>query len=206
MGKVIAFTSVTLDGVMQAPGRADEDTRGGFRHGGWAIPYADQMIQGLAGEGSDTTGAMLFGRRTYEDLYAAWAHAPSNPFTEIFNATPKYVASRSLREPLVWQNSILLAGDAAEAVAGLRSSLEKDLIMLGSGELLRSLLPHGLVDRLILLIHPLLLGSGIRLFEDGAGYAELRLVDSRTSTTGVVVATYDVVTARAAALAAEQGA
>ena len=100
MSKVVAFTSVTLDGVMQAPGRPDEDTRRGFRHGGWAAPYADHVIEGLAGEGSSVTGAMLFGRRTYEDLYEVWANATDNPFTDILNSTPKYVASRSLREPL----------------------------------------------------------------------------------------------------------
>ena len=198
MSKVVAFLSVTIDGVMQAPGRPDEDTRGGFRHGGWAGPYADHVIQGLAGEGSSSTGAMLFGRRTYEDFHRVWANASGNPFTEILNNTPKYVASRSMREPLPWQNSTLLAGDAVEAVAKLRGQEGRDILILGSGELVRSLLPTGQVDRFILLIHPLVLGSGQRLFDDGLAFADLRLRDTRTSTTGVIIATYDVASAKPA--------
>lgn len=196
MSKVGAFISVTLDGVMQAPGRPDEDTRGAFRHGGWAVPYMDAMIQGLAGEGSSSIGAMLFGRRTYEDFHEVWANATGNPFTEILNATPKYVASRSMSEPLPWQNSILLEGNAVEAVARLRAQDAKDILILGSGDLVRSLLPAGQVDQFILLIHPLVLGSGQRLFDEGTANAELTLRDTRTSTTGVIIATYDVASAR----------
>jgi dihydrofolate reductase len=198
MRKVVAFISVTLDGVMQAPGRTDEDTRGGFRHGGWAGPYADKMIQGLAGEGSTDTGAMLFGRRTWEDFHKVWANASGNPFTEILNNTEKLVASRSLKAPLPWQNSTLLDGDAVEAVRKLRSTDGKDILILGSGDLIRSLLPHGQVDRFILLIHPLVLGSGQRLFDDGTAFADLELRDTRASPSGVVVATYDVGSAKPA--------
>jgi dihydrofolate reductase len=198
MSKVVAFISVTLDGVMQAPGHPDEDTRGGFRHGGWARPYADQMIQGLAGEGSTNTAAMLFGRVTYEDLRNAWAEASDNPFTDVLNRTRKYVVSRSMKEPLPWQNSTLIDGDAVEAVRKLRAAEGKDILILGSGALVRSLLPHGQVDRFILLIHPLVLGSGQRLFDAGTAYADLKLKGSRTSTTGVVVATYDVASAKPA--------
>jgi dihydrofolate reductase len=199
MAKVVAFESVTLDGVMQSPGHPDEDRRGGFEHGGWAAPYADDVIQGLAAEGSETNGSLLFGRRTYEDLYRAWAHATDNPFTEILNNTTKYLASRTLAEPLAWQSSILLGDDVPGAVAELRQRNEKDLLILGSGELVRSLLPHGLVDRFILLIHPIVLGSGIRLFEPGAAYANLRLVGApRQSTTGVIIATYEVSSAKPA--------
>ena len=192
MRKVVAFISVTLDGVMQAPGRPDEDTRGGFKHGGWAEPYADKMIQGLAGEGSADTGAMLFGRRTWEDFHKVWANASGNPFTEILNNTEKLVASRSLKAPLSWQNSTLLDGDAIAAVRRLRASDGKNVLILGSGDLIRSLLPHGQIDTFILLIHPLVLGSGQRLFDDGTAFAGLRLRDTRTSPSGVVVATYDV--------------
>ncbi len=198
MGRIIAFTSVTLDGVMQSPARPDEDTRGGFRHGGWAAGYADRMTQGLASEGSGRPGGILLGRWSYEELYRVWAHATDNPFTPIFNANPKYVVSRTLREPLPWQNSILLGGDGIRAVSDLRASFDGDLTIIGSGELIRSLLPHGLIDRFILLITPLVLGSGTRLFEPGTAHAELRLVESRTSTTGVIVATYDVAIARPA--------
>jgi dihydrofolate reductase len=198
MGRIVAFTSVTLDGVMQSPARPDEDTRGGFRHGGWGIPYSDRMTEGLAGEGGATTGGLLLGRRTYEDFYEVWPKRTDNPFTPILNASPKYVASRTLREPLPWENSILLGGDAIAAVAELRATLDKDLVVLGSGELIRSLLPHGLIDRFVLLITPLVLGSGTRLFADGTASADLRLVDSRASTKGVIVATYEVTRARPA--------
>jgi dihydrofolate reductase len=110
MRRIVAFESVTLDGVMQAPGRPDEDTRGGFVHGGWAMPYADEVIIGLAGEDASTTDAILFGRRTYEDFFGFWPNQGDNPFTETLNATQKYVVSTTLREPLPWSNSTLLEG------------------------------------------------------------------------------------------------
>jgi dihydrofolate reductase len=156
------------------------------------------MIQGLAGEGAGTTDGLLFGRKTYEDLYRVWARAKDNPFTDILNNTQKYVVSRGLREPLPWQNSTLLSGEAVQTVGELRAGEGKGLVVLGSGDLLRSLLPHGVVDRLILLIHPLVLGSGQRLLDEGTAFADLRLLDSRTSTTGVIIATYDVTAARPA--------
>jgi dihydrofolate reductase len=191
MTRIVTFTSVTLDGVMQAPGRPDEDTRGGFRHGGWAGPYADEAMGKAAGESMATTRGLLFGRRTYEDFYKVWPSRTDNPYTDILNNSPKYVASRSLKEPLPWQNSTLLAGDAVEAVAELRKQPGKDLVILGSGDLVRSLLPHGLIDRMILLIHPLVLGSGQRLFADDGDLAKLQLVETRTTPKGVVVATYE---------------
>jgi len=190
MSKVVAFISLTLDGVMQAPGRPDEDRRGGFEFGGWATAYADSVQASLAGESMTSTGALLFGRRTYEDFYAVWPNRTDNPFTEVLNNTQKYVASTTLTEPLRWSNSTLLEGDAAEAVARLRAQPGKDLVVLGSGELLRSLMRRNLVDEYILLIHPLLLGSGRRLFSEDGSFAALRLVKTRTTTTGVVIATY----------------
>jgi dihydrofolate reductase len=185
------FESVTLDGVMQAPGRPDEDRRGDFDLGGWAAPYADEVTGKLAADGMATTGGILLGRRTYEDFYGFWPKQPDNPFTDALNNTQKYVASRTLEEPLPWANSTLLRGDVAEAVAGLRERPGKDLVVLGSGELVRTLVEHGLVDRYVLLIHPLVLGSGRRLFPEGSPPASLRLVDSVTTTTGVVIATYE---------------
>jgi dihydrofolate reductase len=114
MGKLVVLTSLTLDGVMQAPGRPDEDRRGGFAHGGWAPPYADSVLGGAVGESLASTGALLLGRRTYEDLFAYWPHQPEpNPFTAVLDATQKYVASTTLAEPLPWRNSTLLRGDAA---------------------------------------------------------------------------------------------
>ena len=187
MSKVVVFTNLTLDGVMQAPARPDEDRRGGFEHGGWATPYA-AMAQ--AGESMANTGALLLGRRTYEDFYTVWPNRTGNPFTAVLNNTQKYVASTTLKEPLSWSNSTLLKGDTAEAVARLKEEPGKDLVVLGSGELVQSLMRHNLVDAYVLLIHPLVLGSGRRLFPDGGAFAALRLVDTKTTTTGVVIATY----------------
>jgi dihydrofolate reductase len=190
MGKVVVFTSLTLDGVVQAPGRPDEDPRGGFQHGGWAVPYADADQGRIATEGMATTGGIILGRRTYEDFYGYWPHQADNPFTEALNNTQKYVASATLTEPLPWQNSTLLEGDAADAVAGLKQRLDHDLVVLGSGALVQSLRRANLVDEYVLLIHPLVLGSGSRLFPEGGTVAPLRLVDTRTTSTGVLVATY----------------
>ena len=190
MSKIVVFTSLTLDGVMQAPGRPDEDRRGGFAHGGWAQPYNDPVMGKAAAEGMADTGAVLLGRRTYEDFSAYWPKQTDNPFTEVLDNTLKYVASTTLAEPLPWSNSKLLEGDAAEAVARLRQQPGKDIVVLGSGELVQSLMRGGLVDVYVLLIHPLVLGSGRRLFQDGGSFAALRLVDSRPTTTGVLIATY----------------
>jgi dihydrofolate reductase len=190
MTRIVAFESLTLDGVMQAPGRPDEDRRDGFEHGGWAVPYSDPVIGQAAQEGMGNTGGLLFGRRTYEDFHGFWPKQTGNPFTEVLDNSLKYVASTTLKEPLPWKNSRLLDGDAAEAVARLRQEPGKDLVILGSGKLAQALMRHDLIDEYILLIHPLVLGSGRRLFPDGGGPATLRLVDSKTATTGVLIATY----------------
>jgi dihydrofolate reductase len=190
MGKVVVFISLTLDGVMQAPGRPDEDRRGGFAHGGWAVPYNDEVMAGVAGEGMANPGPLLFGRQTYEDFFSFWPHQTDNPFTEVLDNSQKYVASTTLKEPLPWRNSTLLEGDAADAVAELKQQAGKDLLVLGSGELVQSLRRRDLVDQYVLLIHPLVLGSGRRLFPDGCPAAALRLVKTVTTTTGVIIATY----------------
>jgi len=190
MGRVIAFTSLTLDGVMQAPGRPDEDRRDGFEHGGWALVYADPVQGRVVGERMATGPALLFGRRRYEDFYAVWPNRTDNPFADVLNNTQKYVASTTLREPLPWRNSTLLKGDATEAVARLKAQLDKDLVVLGSGVLLHSLMRHNIIDEYVLQIHPLVLGSGRRLFTEGGTFANLRLIDTKTTTTGVVIATY----------------
>ena len=189
MSKVVVFMNLTLDGVMQAPGRPDEDRRGGFEHGGWAMPYATMEA---AEESMAYTGALLLGRRTYEDFYAVWPNRTDNPFTAVLNTSQKYVASTTLEEPLPWSNSTLLKGDAAEAVARLKEEPGKDLVVLGSGELVQSLMRRNLVDEYVLLIHPLVLGSGRRLFADGGAFAALRLVGTKTTTTGGVIATYQL--------------
>lgn len=194
MSRVVVFTNLTLDGVMQAPGRPDEDRRGGFEHGGWAAPYAAMMeaggLVGTPGEAGDEGGGLLFGRRTYEDFHGFWPNQPDNPFSAVLDNSPKFVASTTLEEPLPWMNSTLLKGDAAKAVADLRQEPGGDLLIFGSGVLVQSLMRHNLVDDYVLLIHPLVLGSGRRLFRDAGAGATLRLIDSKTTTTGVLIAKY----------------
>jgi dihydrofolate reductase len=191
--KVIVFMSVTLDGVIQAPARPDEDVRGGFKRGGWANPYADPVMGKMAAEGMARPGGLLLGRRTYLDFFAIWPNRPDNPFTAALNKKQKYVASRTLQEPLPWENSTLLKGEAVESVAKLKKERDGDLMAIGSGELVQSLMRNHLVDEYILLIHPLVLGSGRRLFNDGDPTQNLRLVDTKTTATGIVIATYGTV-------------
>jgi dihydrofolate reductase len=190
MSKVIAFIHLTLDGVMQAPARPDEDRRGGFEHGGWATPYNDEAMGRSIGQSMGNTGALLLGRRTYEDFYEVWPKRTDNPFTPVLNNSLKYVASRTLEEPLPWMNSKLLVGNAEESVADLRKRPGKDIVILGSGVLVQSLLRCNLIDELMLTIHPLVLGSGRRLFPDGGPSVALRLKDSRTTSKGVMIANY----------------
>jgi dihydrofolate reductase len=190
MSRLTVVSNITLDGVMQAPGRPDEDTRDGFAHGGWGAPYGDEVMGRVMGERMARPGALLLGRRTYEDFASYWPKQTDNPFTPVLDERRKYVVSTTLSEPLPWSNSTLLPGDAVRAVAQLKEQRDDDLAVLGSGELVRSLMPHGLIDEYLLSIHPLLLGSGRRLFGDDATTVALRLVDSTTTTTGVIIATY----------------
>lgn len=190
MGKVVVFNHVTLDGVMQAPGRADEDRRGGFKRGGWATARMDAVLGKAAAEGMASGGSLLLGRRTFQNFAAFWPKQKDNPFTAVLNKTRKYVASRTLKEPLEWSNSTLLKGDVAKAVAKLKKQSKKDLVILGSGELIQSLMKHDLIDEYILMIHPVVLGSGRRLFTAKGSDASLKLVGTKESTTGVVIATY----------------
>jgi dihydrofolate reductase len=188
MSRVVVIKHVTLDGVMQAPGRPEEDTRDGFTHGGWASPNVDEVVMtalGRMGEGL----RLLLGRRSYESILGYW-NTQDSPFTPALNSAAKCVASRTLTEPLLWPNSTLLRGDVSEAVAQLRQQPGRDIHGMGSGELIQTLLRHDLIDEYLLMIHPLVLGSGRRLFADGTPPARLRLVESATSTTGVQIATY----------------
>jgi dihydrofolate reductase len=190
MSRLVVNENLTIDGVMQSPADPDEDRRDGFEHGGWAPPYFDQVMGDWAAEGMARGGAMLFGRRTFEQFASFWSTQPDdNPFAAVLNNRQKYVASRTLEEPLSWRNSTLLQGDAMEAVAKLKEQPD-DLGVLGSGELVQSLMRANLVDEYVLLIHPLVLGSGRRLFPDGSPSTALRLVNTKTTTTGVVIATY----------------
>lgn len=191
--KIVAWTLVSLDGVIQSPARPDEDRRDGFEHGGWAVPYADALAGARAGLSMSSTddGGLLFGRRTYEDFYAVWPkRTDGNIFTEVLNRRQKYVVSRTLEEPLPWANSTLLKGDAETTIAELKARPGGSLLVLGSGELLRSLMRRDLVDEYTLLMHPVVLGSGRRLFAERGPRFELELVEETRTTTGVVIATY----------------
>ncbi len=189
MGKVIVMNHVTLDGVMQGPGRPDEDTRDGFAHGGWGIPRADEATVAKMGERMGRDWAFLFGRRTYEELLATW-NTQGGPFKDALNNARKYVASSSPATRLEWPNSTLLHGDVPAAVADLRESSGTNLVIMGSGVLIGSLMAADLIDEYLLMIHPVVLGSGRRLFPGGT-QASLRLLDSITTSTGVLMATYE---------------
>jgi dihydrofolate reductase len=190
MGKIVVITNLTLDGVMQAPGHSDEDPRGGFEHGGWAAPFA-AMQQPEAGAAFATMGGLLFGRLTYERFYAFWPNQTDNPFTAFLNNIPKYVASTTLAEPLPWSNSTLIKSDVARTLERLKAEQDKDLVVFGSGVLIQSLMRLNLVDEYVLLIHPLVLGSGSQLFPREGTFAALTLRDAKTTNNGVIVATYE---------------
>ena len=187
MRKISVTENISLDGVMQAPAGPDEDARGGFTRGGWAMTYSDQvMVDYMTGGADDRDSCLLLGRRTYQTMAASWPHMPpDNPFTQWINAMPKFVASRTLTEPLDW-NATLLDGDLGAAVRAVKLTEGPDLTVLGSGVLVQALRELGLVDEYLLSIHPLLLGSGTRLFPDGSA-TDLELVDSVTTTTGVII-------------------
>ncbi len=192
MGRIIVIENITLDGVMQAPAAPEEDTRGDFRHGGWGAPYSDEVAMREMGEGMAQGGPLLFGRITYQQFEGFWPkQTDGNPFTPVLNAATKYVASTTLTEPLTWENSVLLEGDAGTSVAAVKEHEPRDIGVLGSGDLVRTLLEHDLVDQLMLSIHPLVLGEGTRLFADGGQLAAFRLAKSVPTTTGVIIATYD---------------
>jgi dihydrofolate reductase len=187
---ISATLIISMDGVIQGPGRPDEDTRGGFDRGGWALPYNDEVMAQRMGEGMASPGAMLFGRRTYEDFYGYWPRQTDNPFTPYLNQATKYVVSSTLSEPLSWENSILLRGDPAASVAEIKSQPGPDLGIVGSAQLVRSLLAANLIDRYVLLIHPLVLGQGRRLFDERGPGVDFDLVDSVITSKGVIIATY----------------
>lgn len=190
MSKITAFQSISLDGVMQAPGRPDEDSRGGFTQGGWGQGFQDQVSMEFASEGMSEEGALLFGRRTYQDLLAFWTTtAGPNPFAEVLLNSPKYVASRSAESRLQYPASTLLSGDVVEEVRTLTRTSEVPLTIMGSGELFRTLHAAGLIDEYVLLIHPIVLGSGTRLFGEGER-TDLTLVRSIPTTTGVIITQY----------------
>ena len=192
MRRIVVLNHVTLDGVMQAPGRPDEDTRGGFEAGGWAMADNDDVLMQAMGEHLTRSGGLLLGRRSYDDMLGFW-NETGGPFKDALNGASKYVASHG-SEPLAWPNSTLLTGDVPRSVVDLKEEPGDDLHIMGSGVLIRSLLPHGLIDGFMLMIHPLVLGSGHTLFEDDGTLVQLELDGSVTTTKGVVIATYRVAT------------
>jgi dihydrofolate reductase len=192
MRKVIVNEWMSLDGVVQAPGAADEDTTGGFKHGGWHLRYFDDLSQRWVVELLTGAGGYLLGRRTYEQFAAHWPNASEEEqvVAQPLNTRPKYVASTTLTEPLEWQNSTVLRGDVAKAVAALKQEDGGDLLVIGSTELVQTLIEHDLVDEFRVMIDPLVVGGGKRIFRDDGVLRPLRLVDSKVTTTGAIIATY----------------
>jgi dihydrofolate reductase len=190
MRELLVTTFLTLDGVMQAPGGPGEDEDAGFAHGGWSVSYWDDLLTEVMAEATSKPFAMVLGRKTYEILAAYWPTAPEEAGGKVLNEATKYVASRG-RPSLEWSNSVLLEGDAADAVAKLKQEEGPELQVHGSANLIQTLLRHGLVDRFRVFINPCVVGTGKRLFGDGTVPAGLKLVDSKASGTGVIVATYE---------------
>ena len=189
MRRITVNNNVSLDGVMQAPMSADEDTRGDFPYGGWALAGNDEALAAEMGVGMESGGALLFGHRTYRHMEAYWPHqTDGNPFTEYMNRVEKYVASRNAATTLDWQHSTLLAGDAVDTVASLKHGDGPDLTILGSGELLRTLAAARLIDEYVLVVHPIVLGTGTRMF--GELHQPLELTRTMTTPKGVTVSHY----------------
>jgi len=192
MRKLIANEWMSLDGVVQAPSYADEDMTGGFAHGGWHARYFDDRSMDWVIDSVTGAGGFLLGRGTYELFAAHWPNAPEDQqvLAKPLNALPKYVASTTLSEPLAWEHSTLLRGDLVGAVRALKAQLGLDLHVIGNPGLVQSLLVHGLIDELQLMIDPLTLGGGKRLFQDDGQLRKFQLITTETTTTGVHLATY----------------
>jgi len=187
--RVVVVNHVSLDGVMQGPGRPDEDTRGGFQHGGWAQNDNDPALGAAMGEHLGPDFSWLFGHRTYDGLLSYWNEA-GGPFREPLNQVQKYVASSNRQTDLPWPNSTLLGGDVPAAIANLREQPGGNLVIMGSGQLIRSLLPHRLIDEFFLMVHPVVLGSGQQLFGSETAAHPLHLIDSSHTVGGILLATY----------------
>jgi dihydrofolate reductase len=190
MRKLIVSTILTLDGVMQAPGGPEEDDSGGFAHGGWSVSYWDDLMGEVMGAAMSVPFDLVLGRRTYDIFAAHWPHASEADGAKPLNDATKYVASRTHR-PLAWGPSVLIEGDAAEGIAALKKEDGPELQVHGSSNLIQTLMHNNLVDEYRLWVFPLLLGSGKRLFADGTIPSGLRLVESRLSSTGVFIGTYE---------------
>jgi dihydrofolate reductase len=190
MRKLIVNTFLTLDGVMQAPGGPGEDDSGGFAHGGWSVNYWDERMGQIMGEAMSSPFDLVLGRKTYDIFAAYWPNAPEEAGAKPLNEATKYVASRG-HPALGWSRSVLIEGDAADGIAALKQSDGPELQVHGSGNLIQTLLRRELIDLYRLWVFPLVIGSGKRLFADGTVPSGLRLADSKVSTTGVVIGTYE---------------
>ena len=192
MPRIIVSEFLTLDGVMQAPGNPDEDRSGGFDKGGWQLAYFDDVFGSVMMDAFAATGGMLLGRLTYQNFAAFWPNQPADdPLAATMNGMQKYVVSRTLTEPLAWENSTLISGNVPDAVEKLREGPGKEIQVIGSGELVQTLIKHDLVDAYRLMVHPLVLGTGKRLFREETPLTRLRLVESKPTTTGVLILTYE---------------
>jgi dihydrofolate reductase len=192
MRKVIVQEFLALDGTAQAPGGPDEDTSGGFRHGGWQMNYLEDVGMDWVRKGIKDAGGFLLGRRTYEIFAGYWPSNPEAPpeIAEPLNTKPKHVASTTLTNPLEWQNSTVLDGEMPSAVAALKEEDGGDLLVMGSTVLVQALIKHGLVDEFRLVTDPLLVGGGKRIFPDDGALRPLRLVDHEVTSTGAIIAVY----------------
>jgi dihydrofolate reductase len=191
MRKLFVNEFLTLDGVMQGPGDPNEDRSDGFDQGGWQLPYFDEVFGNTITEGLQQTGGLLLGRRTYEIFAGHWPNQPpGDPLASLLNEMPKYVVSTSLSEPLAWQNSTVIRGDLPNQIGKLKQQSGMDIQVIGSGELVQSLIRDDLIDEFRLMIHPLVLGNGKHLFREGGPPLRLQLADSKTTSKGVLILTY----------------
>jgi dihydrofolate reductase len=190
MREIVAVEFLSLDGIMQAPGHPDEDRSGGFEDGGWGLRYHDEVLAGFAARGLADTDAFLLGRTTYEGMARFWPTVPEgDPLGDAMNGYAKYVASTTLEEPLEWKNSTLVRGELTDAVRALKREPGKNIVILGSGQVVRTLMRHDLIDEYRIFLVPVVLERGKRLF-DGGTRGALRLVESQQTSTGVVIAVY----------------
>jgi len=192
MRKLIVQEWMSFDGVVQAPGSPNEDNSGGFKHGGWHLPYFDDMARNWVLENLTQAGGYLLGRRTYDNFAGHWPNASSEEqvIAQPLNTKPKYVASTTLKEPLTWQNSTLLKGDVTRAVAALKKQDGGNILVIGSPKLVQSLIDFDLVDEFRMMIDPLVVGGGKRVFGNDGALRPMKLVDSKVTTTGAIIATY----------------
>jgi len=192
VAKIVLQEFLTLDGVMQGPGGVEEDPSGGFDKGGWQQAYPDATLGGFVLDGLSGAGGYLLGRRTYDIFAGYWPHQPADgPVSSLMNSKPKYVASRTLSEPLSWQNSTLISGDVVGRLRQLKSEIAQDMMVIGSGDLVQTLMANGLVDEYRLMVYPVVLGEGKRLFREADAIKRLRMTGSESTSAGILLLRYE---------------